>query len=57
MLHDAPPERRAVLLEMSAFADFICEQVTRMSEEWKVRRAALVASGALPDTPRHEGRP
>jgi DNA-binding MarR family transcriptional regulator len=48
VLKDAPEERRAVLLEMSAFADFLVEQIVRFEEEWKVRRAALVAEGALP---------
>jgi DNA-binding MarR family transcriptional regulator len=47
MLRDAPPERRAVLLEMSHFADFIIEQVKRMQGEWRERRAALVAAGEL----------
>ena len=31
---DAPPERRAVLLEMAAFADFLVEQIPRCAEEW-----------------------
>jgi hypothetical protein len=48
VLKDAPPERRAVLLEMSAFADFLVEQVMRFEQEWKERRAALVAEGELP---------
>lgn len=49
VLRDAPEERRALLMEMSAFADFLLEQVPRMAQEWKVRRAALVESGELPD--------
>lgn len=52
VLHDAPAERRAVLLEMSAFADFLLEQMPRIEQEWKTRRAALVESGELPDAPR-----
>ena len=48
VLKDAPPERRAVLLEMSAFADFLVEQMVRFEQEWKERRAALVAAGELP---------
>jgi DNA-binding transcriptional ArsR family regulator len=51
VLQDAPAERRAVLLEMSAFADFLLEQMARFEQEWKARRAALVASGALPEQP------
>ena len=52
-----PPERRAVLLEMAAFADFLVEQMPQMREEWTARRAELVASGdaARPRPPR-EGR-
>jgi DNA-binding MarR family transcriptional regulator len=48
VLSDAPPERRAVLLEMSAFADFLVEQMPRLNQDWEARRAALVASGDLP---------
>ena len=46
---DAPPERRAVLLETSAFADFLIEQMPRLNQEWEARREALVASGDLPE--------
>jgi DNA-binding transcriptional ArsR family regulator len=56
VLHDAPPERRAVLLEMAAFADFLLEQMPRMQQAWEARRAELVASGALPEQPPHGGR-
>jgi DNA-binding MarR family transcriptional regulator len=48
VLKDAPPERRAILLEMSAFADFLLEQIVRFEQDWKERRAALVAAGELP---------
>jgi hypothetical protein len=51
VLRDAPAERRAVLLEMSAFADFLVDQVATMEKEWKAHRAQLVAAGALPDQP------
>jgi hypothetical protein len=37
---------------MSAFADFLLEQMPRIEQEWKARRAALVESGELPDAPR-----
>ena len=50
VLRDAPPERRAALLEMSAFADFLVEQMPRLSQEWETRRRALVESGDLPET-------
>jgi hypothetical protein len=38
---DAPIERRAMLLEMAAFADFL-------QEEWIAHRDALRAAGELP---------
>jgi DNA-binding transcriptional regulator GbsR (MarR family) len=50
VLRDAPPERRAALLEMSAFADFLVEEIPRLKQEWQARRQALVASGDLPET-------
>jgi hypothetical protein len=49
VLGDAPPERRAALLEMSAFADFLVEQMPKLRQEWEARRQALVASGDLPE--------
>ena len=55
VLHDAPAERRAILLEMSAFADFLVEQIVRFEQEWTARRAALVASGELPEQPPQGG--
>ena len=58
VLSDAPPERRAALLEMSAFADFLVEQIPRLKQEWEARRQALVASGDLPVTrPGHRRQP
>lgn len=48
VLKDAPAERRALLLEMKAFADFLVEAIPRMQEEWEARRAELVGSGELP---------
>ena len=56
VLRDAPIERRAVLLEVSAFADFLLEQMPRMQEEWEARRAALVAAGELPQRAEHRGQ-
>jgi hypothetical protein len=49
VLGDAPLERRAALLEMSAFADFLVEQIPKLQQEWEARRQALVASGDLPE--------
>jgi DNA-binding transcriptional regulator GbsR (MarR family) len=50
VLRDAPLERQAALLEMSAFADFLVEEIPRLKQEWEARRQALVASGDLPET-------
>src|SRR5262245_4559477 len=58
MLEDTPPERRAILLEWAAFADFLVERLPGLEKEWKVRREALRAAGQLPDAtgPHREGR-
>ena len=42
-------ERRAVLLEWAAFADFLVERMPVLEQEWRARRDALRASGELPD--------
>jgi hypothetical protein len=49
LLADAPPERRAVLLEWAAFADFLVERLPILEKEWKNHRKALRAAGDLPD--------
>jgi DNA-binding transcriptional regulator GbsR (MarR family) len=48
VLEDAPPERRATLMEMEAFADWLVERTRTLQEEWEARRDALRASGELP---------
>jgi hypothetical protein len=48
VLSDAPPERRAELLELAAFADFLVEGTQMLRQEWEARREALRASGELP---------
>lgn len=53
LLQDASVERRAVLLEMSAFADLLMEEIPKLQQAWETRRAALVAAGELPDHPLH----
>jgi MarR family len=53
LLADAPPERRAILLEWAAFADFLVERLPVLEQEWKERRAALQAAGELPEAPGH----
>jgi hypothetical protein len=58
VLDDAPLERRAALLEMSAFAEFLVEQMPKLRQEWEARREALVASGDLPEErPGHRRHP
>lgn len=51
VLADASEERRAVLLELTAFADFLVDQIKKFGQEWDAHRAALVAAGELPPGP------
>jgi hypothetical protein len=55
ILQDAPIERRAVLLEMSAFADFLVEQMPLLEQAWEGHRAGLAAAGELPPKAEHRG--
>jgi hypothetical protein len=48
VLADAPPQRRAVLLEWAAFADFLVDRLPTLKQEWETHRDALRASGELP---------
>ena len=48
VLSDAPPERRAELLELAAFAEFLVEGTQALQQQWEARREALRASGELP---------
>ena len=48
VLSDAPPARRADLLELAAFAEFLVEGTQALRQEWEARREALRASGELP---------
>jgi hypothetical protein len=56
VVRDATAERRAVMVEMAAFADFVLERIPVLQREWEARRAELVASGELSDQPRSGGR-
>ena len=58
LLADAPPERRATLLEWAALSDFLVERLPVLEQEWKERRAALQAAAQLPVAPgpQREGR-
>jgi hypothetical protein len=49
VLGDAPPARRARLLEAAAFYDFLLERMPALANEWRARRDGLRASGELPD--------
>ena len=58
LLADAPPQRRAVLLEWAAFADFLVARLPDLEKDWKAHREALRAAGELPDlTIRRKDRP
>ncbi len=48
VLADASPERRAVLLEWAAFADFLVERLPMLEQEWTAHRDALRAADQLP---------
>lgn len=52
MLGDAPAERRAVLLEWAAFADWLTERLPVWEDDWKAHREKLRVAGELPDVPR-----
>ena len=48
LLADEPPERRALLLEWAAFADFLVARLPLLEQEWIARRTELVVAGELP---------
>jgi DNA-binding MarR family transcriptional regulator len=58
VLADAPPERKAILLEWAAFAEFLVQQVPVLEKQWWARLDELRSAGTLPDEPttRREGR-
>ena len=58
LLAEAPPERKAILLEWAAFSDFLVGRLPVLEQEWKAQREALRAAGELPDdsTTRQGGR-
>jgi DNA-binding MarR family transcriptional regulator len=56
VLADAPPERRAVLLEVAAFADFLVERLPVLEQEWNEHRQALIDAGQLAADPLHPHR-
>ena len=48
VLKEAPPERRATLIEMEAFAHWLVERTRTLQVEWEAHRDALRAAGDLP---------
>jgi hypothetical protein len=42
-------ERRALVLEWAAFADFLVARLPELEQDWKAHREALRAAGDLPD--------
>jgi DNA-binding MarR family transcriptional regulator len=53
ILAGEPPERKAVLLEWAAFADFLVARLPELEKDWKAHRESLRAAGELPDAPPH----
>ncbi|MGH8959855.1 MAG: GbsR/MarR family transcriptional regulator [Jatrophihabitantaceae bacterium] len=49
VIKDAAPQRRAVLMWMAAFAEFLADRLPALEKEWNEHRAALVTAGELPD--------
>ena len=49
VLKDGSPERRATLIEMAAFADWLVERTGVLRQEWEAHRDALRRSGELPE--------
>ena len=47
VLRDASPERRATLMELAAFADWLVERTRALQDEWEAHRETLRASGEL----------
>jgi hypothetical protein len=51
LLADTPVQRRAVLLEYAAFADFLVARLPELEKDWKAHREVLREAGELPDIP------
>ena len=47
VVREGSPERRATLVEMAAFADWLVERTRALQQEWEVHRDALRKSGVL----------
>jgi len=53
LLAGEPPERRAVLLQWAAFADFLVARLPELEKDWIAHRDSLHAAGELPEMPSH----
>ncbi len=53
ILAGAPPERRAVLLEMAAFAEWLTARLPEWEKDWRAHREVLRAAGELPGDTTH----
>jgi hypothetical protein len=51
LLAGEPVERRAVLLEWAAFADFLVARLPELETDWRTHREALRRAGDLPPAP------
>jgi DNA-binding Lrp family transcriptional regulator len=47
LLAGEPPERKALLLEWAAFADFLVEQMPLLEQKWIARREAIRGTGGV----------
>src|SRR5262245_7248486 len=52
VLRDEPPARRARLLEVAAFYDWLLQRMPALAAEWNAHRDSLRASGELPELSR-----
>ena len=52
ILADAPPERRALLLEWTAMAEWLVARLPEWEKDWQAHRDALRAAGEFPATRR-----
>jgi hypothetical protein len=53
ILAGAPPERRAVLLEMAAFAEWLTARLPEWEKDWRAHREVLRAADELPGDTAH----
>jgi DNA-binding MarR family transcriptional regulator len=56
LLAGEPAERRAVLVEWAALADWIVDRLPQWEQDWKAHRESLIEAGRLPDTSRSSAK-